>query len=126
MQRMRRLLPRELLDLASGLKQPLRLFEDYFEAGSRPCLLLGEMKHWPAVRRWRPPWNYMDDLLGPETVVDVAALPPGGRLTGSTGQQYLSMSFSDFLLFDGTNNRRVEQSRKARLDSLPRPKPDSL
>jgi hypothetical protein len=109
MRRLRRLLPQDLVDFDSGETQPFSKFDSEFEMRSRPCLVRGGMKSWPALRKWCPPWRHLDRILGPTSVIDVAALPPGGHLSGISGkQQYVSMSFTDFLQFDGTINGRDE------------------
>lgn len=118
LRRLQRLLPRELVDLASKTRHPLSEFDD-FELAAKPCLVLGELKHWRALRLWLPPWRYLSSLTAAAPPLDVAALPPGGQLTGAQTQQYLSMSFDDFLDFDGKRHIRVESVGSPRLDSLP-------
>lgn len=98
--RLQRLLPRELVDLASRTRHPISEFDD-FELASKPCLIIGELKYWRALRHWLPPWGYLSRLMSTAPPLDIAAVPPGGQLTGANEQQYLSMSFQDFLDFDG-------------------------
>lgn len=114
---MQRLLPRELVDLASGVRHPTSQFEE-FELGCQPCLVLGELKQWRALRLWLPPWRYLRSLMRNVPAIEVAALPPGGQLTGGQTQQYISMSFQDFLDFDGKMHIRVESARCPGLVSL--------
>lgn len=117
LRRLQRLLPRELVDLASRTRHPLSEFDD-FELAAKPCLVVGELKHWRALRLWLPPWRYLSGLMSTAPPLDVAAVPPGGQLTGAQAQQYLSMSFQDFLDFDGKKHIRFESVGSPGLDSL--------